>query len=72
METEHYIGDGRCYREVIKHPPPRKISCEKDRWLVQGDVITGTTLREQRLYHQHTCGKWSRPVGGISENSISA
>ena len=67
--SEHLIGQVGCYREAARHKP-RKISCEKDRWFVAGQTITGTTLREQRMYHQHFCGNWSRPIGGISENSI--
>jgi hypothetical protein len=39
-----------------------------DRWLVDGVDITGYTLREQRGYHQHPCGCWSRSPG--SSNSV--
>ena len=68
---QHLIGDPGCYREKVICRP-RRISCEKDRWFVDGHNITGTTLRQQRMYHQHPCGNCSRPIGGVSENSISA
>lgn len=59
--------------------PPRKISCTDDMWMVtevseDGKIykskVTGYTLRHQRLYHQHENGKWSRPKGGGSVNSL--
>ena len=64
----HSVGDSECYREIAL--PPRKISCEKDRWFVDGHNITGTTLRQQRGYSQHPCGTWSRPKNGDSYNSL--
>lgn len=65
-------------REWVKIPP-RKVSCTDDRWVVEERIkgktyrqsITGRTLRDQRGYHQHEDGRWSRYAGGVSENSLS-
>ena len=70
VKKAHPVEEMGCLRERV-FCIPRKISYEKDRWFVDGHTITGTTLRNQRMYHQHTCGNWSRPTGDISENSIS-
>jgi len=52
--------------------PPRKQSCTVDRWVIQGEngSITGHSLRQQRGYSQHECGRWSRNKDGESENSL--
>lgn len=47
----HHVGNIGCFRERV-FCQPRKISCEKDRWFVDGHTITGTTLRKQHMYHQ--------------------
>lgn len=65
----HLLGINGCFREVVKQKP-RKISAEKDKWFVEGHTITGFTLREQRGYHQHHCGNWSRPKDHESTNSL--
>jgi hypothetical protein len=62
----HNVGIRGCLRIMVI--PPEAL--EDDRWYVDGQVITGYTLREQRGYRQHPCGCWSRHEG--SENSISA
>lgn len=64
--TPHQTGTHGCQRFMT--PAPDKLS--GDRWFVDGKIITGYSLREQRGYHQHRCGCWSRHEG--SENSISA
>lgn len=64
----HRAGEGGCMRSMTT--PPRKVSCEDDRWMVDGHNITGYSMREQRGYHQHPCGCWSRSPE--SENSIDA
>ena len=66
LSHEHQTGDRGCFRIMVI--PPDKL--EGDRWHVGGKIITGYSLREQRGYHQHTCGCWSRHEG--SDNSISA
>lgn len=69
-DNEHLIGEIGCFREHVKDIP-RKISYANDKWLVDGHIITGASLRYQRMYQQHSCGNWSRPIGRISENSLS-
>lgn len=59
VNHEHRTGDDGCYRELVR-VHPRKVSCEEDRWMVDGHNITGTTLRQQRGYHQHANGRWTR------------
>jgi len=66
--TPHEIGKDGCVRTMTA--APRKVSCEEDRWMVDGHNITGYSMREQRGYHQHPCGCWSRSPG--STNSIEA
>jgi hypothetical protein len=48
--------------------PPQYLG--DDRWIVDGQEITGFMLREQRGYHRHICECWSRHEG--SDNSVSA
>jgi len=64
---EHETGCPGCYRQMCAQPWPM----ENDWWIVEGQEITGTSLREQRLYHQHPCGCWSRSKEH-GENSIEA
>lgn len=66
---DHNVGDTGCLREIVK-VAPRKVSWPGDRWYIGKTTITGATLREQRMYHQHDCGRWSRPKGGVSVNSL--
>ena len=69
MKDQHHVGDSGCFREEVK-VKPRKVSGSEDRWVIDGISITGYTLREQRLYQEHPDGLWSRPKGGVSENSL--
>lgn len=70
----HEIGTYGCQRIMVV--PPQHMG--GDRWRVanqhhsaeHGHEITGYALREQRGYHQHSCGCWSRHEGSV--NSISA
>lgn len=63
----HQTGTGHCLRYMTI--PPKQ--APYGRWIVEGDeTITDFTLRQQRGYHQHPCGCWSRSIG--SENSIAA
>lgn len=64
--TPHETGTCGCVRYMTEAPAVRP----DDRWFVDGHEITDYTLRQQRGYHQHDCGCWSRWPG--SENSISA
>lgn len=69
----HETGTHGCKRFVVeppklvgKHP---ELGC--DMWDTgDGQPITDYTLRQQRGYHQHEDGTWTRWAG--SENSISA
>ncbi len=69
-------GDPDYFFSHLKNPnrekclPPRQVDGE-DRWVVPGEhgAITGTSLREQRGYHQEVDGSWTRFKGG-STNSI--
>lgn len=65
-KTPHITGASGCVRFMTKEPEPRP----NNRWFVDGNEITDFTLRQQRGYHQHECGCWSR-CGG-STNSIAA
>ena len=65
-QTPHEVGTHGCVRYMTEAPAVRP----DDHWLVDGETITGYTLRQQRGYWQHPCGCWSRWVG--SDNSIEA
>lgn len=66
--TPHNVGEGGCLREFAIAP----VELNNDWWQVEGKgAITGFSLRDQRGYHQHSCGCWSRSKGG-STNSIDA
>lgn len=52
----HQTTQHGCVRLLVDSPAP----LANDMWLVDGHSITGFTLREQRGYHQHPCGCWSR------------
>jgi len=67
-QSPHLIGELGCVRFMVKAPRP--VSCADDRWIVDGQNVTGYTLRDQRGYYQHPCGCWSRSPG--STNSIDA
>jgi len=70
IENGHDLGVDGCYREWATEQP-RKISCEDDRWMIDGNNITGRSLRNQRGYFYHDAeSQWSRFAGGISENSL--
>lgn len=71
-ERVHKVGDRNCLREKVLIKP-RPFPKFEDKWILEHDeVVTGTTLREQRGYHQHRGGSWSRPKDHSSENSIEA
>lgn len=71
VKKKHALGDKDCLRELV-FPPPRKISCEKDRWIVKGEVVTSTSLFSQRAYAKHSDGTWSCPKDHTSLNSLTA
>lgn len=70
LPPNHSLGVFECLRERVINNPT-KIKVFEDMWFVEGNVITGFTLREQRGYHQHSCGGWSRPKDHESTNSLS-
>jgi hypothetical protein len=65
----HQLGFGDCLRERV-FAKPRKKSGETDRWVVDGHTITTFTLTQQRGYHLHNDGNWSRPKDHESTNSL--
>ena len=69
MHREHDIGEGDCYRVMVpvNNSP---IHIGDDKWAVDYTIITGTSLREQRMHKQHTNGEWSKVRGLSSENSL--
>lgn len=72
IEEKHRVGEEACLREQVP-VNPRPFPPFEDKWIMEDDVvITGTTLREQRGYHRHNDGNWSRPKDQGSENSIDA
>lgn len=64
-DTPHEIGKCGCVREMTEAP----IKTKTGYWFVGGHEITEFTMIQQRGYHQHSCGCWSRSPG--SSNSIS-
>lgn len=48
----------------------QNIDPDANRWLVEGSEITEFSMKQQRGYHRHPCGCWSRWPG--SSNSIDA
>ena len=69
MHREHLIGEGDCYRVLVsaeRHPKPAGAG----KWIVDGDIITETTLLEQRMYCCHNTGEWSKVKGHFSSNSL--
>lgn len=62
----HSTGEGGCVRFMTKAPVP----LPNNWWLLDLEEVTDFTLREQRGYHQHPCGCWSRWPGSV--NSIEA
>jgi hypothetical protein len=68
----HATGTGLCFREFCQAPQPagkHKTISDCQMWLVDGTRITDFTMRQQRGYHRHSCGCWSRSKSG-SINSI--
>lgn len=68
IHSKHKVGDAGCFRARALEPV-RKVGGSK--WVVGKETVTETTLFMQRRYHQHHCGKWSKPcVGDASCNSM--
>jgi hypothetical protein len=72
----HFIGDPKCYRtecspleEPIKLP---EFFMGKPMYLVESNIITECTLKEQRMYSQHEDGRWSMLKIPDSTNSLDA
>ena len=66
--SPHETGKDGCMRFMTSSPIP----CEDDMWEVghpdNVHKINNYNLRQQRGYHQHPCGCWSRQEG--STNSL--
>jgi hypothetical protein len=62
--TTHEVGSLGCANVMADTPKELPL----DMWHVDGVMITGYTLREQRGYCKHACGCWSR--GAYNANSI--
>lgn len=69
--SPHVVGENGCVRFITDAPQPFADDPELNHpmWLVDGQLITDFTLRQQRGYHQHENGQWSRWGGSV--NSIS-
>jgi len=64
--TPHNTGEGGCVRFMVAAPIP----ADDGMWIVDGHCVTDYTLRQQRGYHRHVDGCWSRWPGSV--NSITA
>lgn len=64
----HETGKNGCERYEAEAPQPFGIVPETgaDMWLVDGHLITDYTLRFQRGYAQHECGRWTRWAGSVN------
>lgn len=62
----HETAANGCVRLMTDAPIPNGKDEFGDRWLADGSDITDFTLRQQRGYHQHPCGCWSRFSGSAS------
>lgn len=71
ITVTHQIGEKDCFREEVKKEDnPILVDAVNDRWEVEGGIVTGFTLREQRGYHHHGNNNWSRPKDHESVNSL--
>jgi hypothetical protein len=70
LNKTHHVADLGCYREVVESPTYIG-QTEKgiNMWRVGLHSITEFTLIQQRGYHHHGKGIWSR-AKGYSENSV--
>jgi len=69
----HYLGEGNCCRYLLseeEEPTILHTIKGKKQWRLPSGIVTDYTLREQRLYSQHSNGKWSRPKSKSSINSL--
>ena len=66
----HKLGSPHCFREWVNDEIIRKIH-DKDEYVLNGETLTETSLKDQRGYYLHKNGKWSRPKDRSSENSIT-
>lgn len=76
MDGVHLLGQLNCYREWVRDEDSpielKEGEYGSGQYLVGGHVITGFSLFEQRRYHKHENGRWSRPKDHDSTNSITA
>lgn len=77
----HTIGEGSCARFIVTDPkeiPTNRRQIYNPDWFpdnvwvwdIDNYFITEYTLFNQRLYHQHENGLWSRPKSRDSVNSV--
>ena len=67
VEGAHPVGAPGCFRYMSNNAVVC-LDAADDRWAVNGEPVSGFTLREQRGYAQHPCGCWSKHGG--STNSL--
>jgi hypothetical protein len=74
IDHPHTISETGCFRYMTespilagKHP---ELGCDTWKMPDEDGAITDFTLRQQRGYHQHECGCWSRSEGSF--NSVDA
>ena len=60
-KRRHIISENGCKRFMTLSPIKHG-----DRWFVDGSYCTDYALRQQRGYHQHECGCWSRWEGSMN------
>jgi len=65
--TPHRISEDGCERYMTESPVPAPDDPKLGKsWYVDGYVINDYILTQQRGYHQHECGCWSRWEGSIN------
>lgn len=74
IDHPHTIGKAGCFRYMTEAPIPAgkhpELGCDTWKMPNEDGAITDFTLRQQRGYHQHECGCWSRSDGSF--NSVEA
>ena len=70
--TPHETREQGCVRHMVDTPTlvTQNTDPDANRWLVEGSEITEFSMKQQRGYHKHPCGCWSRWPG--SSKSIDA
>lgn len=70
IDHPHTIGKAGCFRYMTEAPIPAgkhpELGCDTWKMPDEDGAITDFTLRQQRGYHQHECGCWSRSDGSFN------